>query len=103
MPIVSSALEFLKLIRDEKVVYVKFEKKDGTIRTMKCTLDFNQIPRDKRPKNVNLIQILTKIQKSKILSVYDLEKEDWRSIPFEKLEFLQTPSNGKLYRLEKLK
>lgn len=103
MAIVHSALEFLKLIKNEKVVYIKFEKKDGTVRTMKCTLDFNQIPKDKRPKNVDLIKILTKIQKSKILSVYDLEKNDWRSIPFEKLEYLQTPSNNQIYRLEKLK
>jgi glutamate synthase domain-containing protein 2 len=31
----TSAIEFLKLIRKEKEVYVKFIKKDGTERIMK--------------------------------------------------------------------
>jgi len=100
---VTSAIEFLKLIKNEKEVLVKFEKKDGTLRTMKCTLDFDKIPKEKKPKGVDLIKILMRIQKSKILSVFDLEKQDWRSIPFEKLDFLQTPSNNKIYKLSKLK
>ena len=98
----TSAIDFLKIIRAEKEVYVKFVKKDGSVRLMKCTLDFTKIPNDKRPKGVDLTKILTKIQKSKILSVYDLEKEDWRSVPFDRLEYLMTPSK-KMYKIEKLK
>lgn len=100
---ITSAIEFLKLIKKEKEVVVQFEKKDGTLRLMKCTLDFTRIPKDKKPKGVDLVKILGKIQKSKILSVFDLEKQEWRSIPFERLEFLQTPSDKKLYMLQKLK
>ena len=99
----TSAIEFLKLIKSEESVNVKFIKKDGTERLMKCTLDFTKIPRDKKPQGVDLTKILLKIQKSKILSVFDLEKQDWRSIPFDKLEYLQTPSNKKVYMLKKLK
>jgi len=99
----SSAIEFLKLIRKEKEVAIQFEKKDGTIRLMKCTLDFTKIPKEKYPKGIDLTKILKKIQSSKILSVFDLEKQDWRSVPFDRLEFLQTPSDSKIYKLKKLK
>ena len=100
---VTSAIDFLKLIKNEKEVLVKFEKKDGSLRLMKCTLDFTKIPKEKLPKGVDLTKILSKIQKNKILSVFDLEKQDWRSVPFDRLEFLQTPSNKKIYMLQKLK
>jgi HD-like signal output (HDOD) protein len=103
METVSSAIEFLQLIRKEKEVEVQFVKKDNTIRRMICTLDFEKIPKEKRPKGVDLIKILKKIQTSKILSVYDLEKQDWRSIPFERLDYLKTKSNNKIYKLSKLK
>ena len=98
----TSAIDFLKIIKEEKNVLVHFEKKDGTLRLMKCTLDFNQIPKEKKPKGVDLAKILSKIQKSKTLSVFDIEKQDWRSIPFDRLEFLQTKDN-KLYKIQKLK
>ncbi len=99
---ITSAIEFLKLIRVEKEVEVQFIKKDGTTRKMKCTLDFTRIPKDKRPKGIDLVKILVKIQKSKTLSVFDLEKQDWRSIPFERLEYLRTKSNNKVYKLQRL-
>jgi len=100
---ITSAIEFLQKIKNEFEVFVRFIKKDGTPRLMKCTLDFERIPKDKKPKGVDLTKILMKIQKSKILSVYDLEKEDWRSVPFDRLEYLQTPSNKKVYMLKKIK
>jgi hypothetical protein len=99
----TSALEFLKKIKEEEQVNVKFIKKDGTERLMKCTLDFTKIPKEKKPKGIDLTKILSKIQKSKILSVYDLEKQDWRSVPFDRLEYMQTPSNKKVYMIKKLK
>lgn len=99
----TSAIDFLKLIKNEKEVSVQFIKKDGSTRVMKCTLDFDRIPKDKKPKGIDLPKILTKIQSSKILSVFDLEKQDWRSVPFDRLEFLKTPSNKKVYMLKKLK
>ena len=101
--ILTTVIEFLKIIKSEKEVFVKFTKKDGTERIMRCTLDFNTIPKDQKPKGFDAIKFLSKIQNSKILSVYDLEKKAWRSIPFERLLVLQTPSNKKLYKLKKIK
>ena len=56
---VTSTIEFLKLIKDEKEVIVKFEKKDGSMRLMKCTLDFNRIPKDKKPKGIYFVTMET--------------------------------------------
>jgi hypothetical protein len=99
----SSAIDFLKIIKQEREVEVQFIKKDGTERVMRCTLDFNHIPRDKKPKGVDLVKILSKIHKSKMLSVFDLEKQDWRTVPFERLTYLRTKSDNKIYKLQKIK
>jgi len=99
---ITSAIEFLKIIKNEKEVSVQFEKKDGSTRMMKCTLDFNRIPKEKKPKGIDLTKILSKIQKSKILSVFDIEKQDWRSVPFDRLEYVVT-SSKKMYKIERLK
>lgn len=96
---INSVIELLKILKKEKEVIVQFEKKDKTTRLMKCTLDFNSIPIKKRPRGVDLPKILSKIQSNKILSVFDTEKQDWRSIPFNKLEYLKTTSDDKVYSL----
>jgi len=101
--VLSSAIDFLKIIRAEKEVLVKFIKLDGTERVMKCTLDFSKIPKEQLPKGFDAVKFLSKIQKNKILSVFDIEKQEWRSVPFDRLEFLQTPSNNKIYRLKKMR
>jgi hypothetical protein len=68
------------------VCVVKFVKKDGSIRTMKCTLISAMLPvraiteeiKPKREENPNIIV------------VYDLEKEAFRSIILDSiLEFNQ--------------
>jgi len=91
--IISSAVEFWEKVYEAGEAQVKFVKKDGTIRIMKCTLDFTKIPKDKRPKNVNMSKILTLMQKSGIIHVYDLEKKDWRSVPFKMVDWLLTDDN----------
>ncbi len=98
---ISNAIDFLKKISEEDVVTVKFTKKDGTDRVMKCTLNFERIPKELRPKGVKLIDILKKIQKSKILSVFDLEKMGWRSIPFERTDWLKV--DNRMYSVQKIK
>lgn len=98
---ISNAIDFLKRISEEDIVTVKFTKKDGTDRIMKCTLNFNRIPKESRPNGVKLIDILKKIQKNKILSVFDLEKMGWRSIPFERTEWLKV--DNRTYSIQKIK
>jgi len=88
--IIVSALQFWKKVYEEKDVVIKFTKKDDTERIMRCTLDFKKIPVKDHPKGVNIQHILKLIQKNKIMHVYDLEKKAWRSVPFERVEYMDT-------------
>ncbi len=88
---ISDVIEFLNRIRSEDEVTIRFKKEDGTTRIMKCTLKFDKIPKQDRPKDVNLPKILKLLNISKILHVYDLEKHGWRSVPFKRAEWLETP------------
>lgn len=97
--IIVSALQFWKKVYDEKEVTIKFVKKDGMPRIMKCTLDFKKVPDKDKPKNVNIQQILKLIQKNKIMHVYDLDKKAWRSVPFDRVEYMDT--DDKRYYVKK--
>lgn len=88
--VIVSALEFWRKVYDEKEVLIKFVKADGMPRLMKCTLDFKKIPEKDHPKSVNIQNILKLIQKNKIMHVYDLENKGWRSVPFERVEYMDT-------------
>lgn len=89
--IINNAIDFYQKIKEAKEVSVKFRKQDGSMRIMKCTLDFDKIPNSKRPKDVNMAKILNLIQKYGMIHVYDLDKGDWRTVPFEKSEWVETP------------
>ena len=54
-------------------VEVEFEKKDGTMRKMICTLLETTIPTEKLPKGAK------KTQNFESLAVFDTEKQEWRS------------------------
>jgi len=95
--IIDDVIEFWEKIREEDEVTVRFTKADNTIRIMKCTLNFDKIPVDKKPKSVNVPQIVRLAKKSQIIHVYDLEKNDWRSLPFKRCEWLDTPTNQRFY------
>ena len=61
------------------IVNVKFTKIDGTERIMKCTLMEAIIkPHDKKTDRVKKVN-------SDILSVWDVEKEGWRSFRFDSI------------------
>jgi hypothetical protein len=90
--LIVSALQFWKRVYDEKEVIIKFVKKDKSNRVMRCTLDFKKIPVKDQPKGVNIENILKLIQKNKIMHVYDLDKKGWRSVPFERVEYMDTSS-----------
>ena len=54
-------------------VLVKFEKRDGTIREMRCTTNELLIPRDKVPHTTHLTVNSDQVR------VFDLDKKEWRS------------------------
>lgn len=87
--IIKTGMEFWNRIYQGGEVTVKFEKKDGTTRIMRCTLDFARIPKKDYPKkNINVPQILKLLQNSKIVHVYDLDEKGWRSVPVDKVEYI---------------
>lgn len=88
--VIVSAVTFWKKVYDEKEVVIKFVKQDKTIRIMRCTLDFTKIPKKDHPKGVNIENILRLIQKNKIMHVYDLDSKGWRSVPFNRVEWMDT-------------
>lgn len=89
--IIDSAIDFLDKVRSEKYVTIKFQKKDGSERIMKCTLNFDVIPKKHWPKSINLSKILKEVTKKKILHVYDLDKSSWRTVPYDRVEWLEDP------------
>lgn len=91
---------FWEKIRGEDEVLIKFTKKDGLVRLMNCTLNFDKIPKADKPKKVDVPKILKLMRKAKIVHVYDLDKRGWRSVPFEKTEWLQTPNRTR-YSIKK--
>lgn len=87
--IIQNAIQFWHKVNSEDEVKIKFTKKDGTTRFMRCTLNFQRIPAIDHPKKVDIPKILKLMQNSGILHVYDLEKRGWRSVPFNNVEYIQ--------------
>lgn len=87
MSTLGAAMYFLDKLKKGDVIEVEFIKQNGEKRVMKCTLNFNRIPPDKKPKKTTLEDILKQVVKNKILRVFDVEKNDWRSIPFKSLVY----------------
>lgn len=100
--IIDNAITFIDKLRDTSInhVTIKFMKKDKSIRLMKATLNFSKIPRIHRPKDVNLPKILKLLKDNGIVHVFDLEKEGWRSVPFQSIEWIET--GNKRYRTRPL-
>jgi hypothetical protein len=87
MSTLGAAMYFLDKLKKGDIIEVEFTKQNNEKRVMRCTLNFNRIPPDKRPKKTSLQEILTQVTKNKILRVFDLGKNDWRSVPFKSLVY----------------
>lgn len=95
--VIVSAIQFWQKVYTEKVVKIRFTKKDGSDRIMSATLDFTKIPKAEHPKSVNVPKILQLIQKNQIMHVYDLDVKGWRSVPFNRVEYLETLKGKRFY------
>jgi len=91
--VLQNAIDFYQKIKGEEEVTVKFRKIGGAVRIMRCTLDFDKIPDGKKPKDVNMAKIFSLVQKHGMVHVYDLDKKDWRTVPFKTSEWLETSDN----------
>jgi hypothetical protein len=95
-----NAIQFYQKIKSEEEVTVKFRKLDGVERIMRCTLDFDKIPASQRPKDVNMAKIFSLVQKHGMVHVWDLDKKDWRTVPFERSEWVETAEKVR-FRIKK--
>ena len=64
------------LLQTTPEVEVKFTKKDGTERVMKCTLHPDFLPKQEIKENTDKV---ARPQNDSVLPVYDLEAKGWRS------------------------
>ena len=99
--VIQNALQLWTKLNTEDETMIKFTKKDGNIRFMKATLNFQRIPNVDHPKKVNLPKILKLMQNSGILHVYDLEKRAWRSVPFNTVEYIE--AGNRRYKVQPIR
>lgn len=73
--------ETLRNMLKDQILNVTFVKKDGTERTMKCTLKADLLP-----AQTDLEEAVQKKKPSEeSIAVWDLEKEAWRSFRFDSI------------------
>ena len=73
--------KWLNQLLSDGVVAVKFTKKDGTDRSMVCTLSSKVIPNEYTPRGEDKRE-----KSSDALAVFDLEKEGWRSFRWDSVK-----------------
>ena len=69
----------LSVLRESEVT-VKFTKKDGSERTLLCTLNGSKIPAEKTPKGTE------KQKNEEVVPVFDLESQAWRSFRWDSIK-----------------
>lgn len=72
-----SVIEYLRA----NIVNVRFEKADGTMRDMMCTLNEKYLPEQKDLEEA----IQEKEPNKEVVAVWDLEKESWRSFRLDRV------------------
>lgn len=75
--------EWLTGILRDFVVEVKFSKKDGTDRVMRCTLQESSIPESAKPKGTN------RAVSEDSIRVFDTEKNEWRSFRWDSVKSIR--------------
>ena len=78
--------ELLEKLNSE-AVSVTFTKADGSERTMLCTKMVSKIPEAQHPKTDKVVKLDENgnVIETDLVTVYDLEKEGWRSFNFSKV------------------
>lgn len=82
--------KYLKGILREGEVNVKFVKKDGSERDMRCTLKADLLPEQTDLEE----QVQKKTPNPDLLAVWDLDKNAWRSFRVDSIIGFSETSNG---------
>lgn len=99
MDIITKKKQFIDLISISVVNMVKFIKKDGTVRIMRFTTDLKRIPTKFHPKK-STVRRTVPISTS-LIHVFDLDRGNWRSIPLNRVQWLEIGGKEKTkYRVK---
>jgi hypothetical protein len=82
--------ELVEKLQNESVS-VTFTKADGSERTMLCTKMVSKIPEAQHPKTDKVVRLDENgnVVESDLITVFDLEKEGWRSFNFSKVKSIE--------------
>lgn len=83
--------DWLRTLLQATEVTVEFVKADGTVREMRCTLDYNRIPDDRQPGRPSVDGLVKESKQRKqpdphTLKVFDLGKGEWRSFRMDRVQ-----------------
>jgi hypothetical protein len=76
------------MLHGNEEVTIKFTKKDGSDRTMLCTLNEQKIPFEKLPKAKEDGSPVTSFTTDAV-RVFDTEKQEWRSFRFDSIKLVK--------------
>ena len=76
------------MLHGNEEVTIKFTKKDGSDRTMLCTLNEQKIPFEKLPKAKEDGSSATSFTADAV-RVFDVEKQEWRSFRFDSIKLVK--------------
>ena len=79
--------EQLKTNLKEWIATVAFEKKDGTLRELRCTLNSKYLPEQEVLEEGEVKK--TRAVNDKVLSVWDLDNEGWRSFRLDSVKYIR--------------
>jgi hypothetical protein len=94
--------DWVKSLLQQDTITVTFVKADGTVRDMNCTLNWDLIPTDQVPqKKSETVSIDGIVKESKArkepdphsLRVFDMDKQEWRSFRFDRLQKITAQLN----------
>ena len=93
--------DWVRSLLQKRPITVTFTKSDGTVRDMKCTLDWTFVPTDKQPKGPDTTPVDGIVKESRqrkdpdvhTLRVFDTEKLEWRSFRFDRLQKITAELN----------
>ena len=83
--------KWLKECLKSEVVKITFTKKDGSDRTMSCTLKTDLIPKKEVVESVEKEDVELKLKKTKkvndnVLPVFDVDEQEWRSFRWNSIK-----------------
>lgn len=96
---INNKKDFYEFLMNNKCT-LKFRKKDGSMRLMNATLNFDFIPSQHKPKKFDRNKFKQSIDRG-IINVYDLDINDWRKVNYNTTEWIESSETKSRYNIKK--